>query len=76
MPQNVATICGHNAPTQPYVVKRATRCRQCGALLEPEANAIGPGVGTEASPYTGQAVSPAGVLAAYPGATTATSGES
>lgn len=60
MPQNLGTTCAHNAPNQTYVEGRPTRCRQCGCELEPEARAIAQATATPN-------ISPAGVLAGYPG---------
>ena len=61
MPQNLATICPHNAPNQKYVPGRPTRCLQCGAELEPEVRAVAQ------EPTAAPNISPAGIVAGYPG---------
>lgn len=40
MSQYVKTICAHNAEGQTRVAGRATPCRKCGCLIEPEPQAV------------------------------------
>jgi hypothetical protein len=61
MSQNVATTCAHNATNQHLIPGRATRCRQCGCQLEPEARAVAQ------EPAGAPNISPAGVASGYPG---------
>lgn len=57
MPQNLETICAHNAPGQVSIPGEKTPCRKCGCLLEPEARGVN----------SSNQVAPQGVLAEYPG---------
>lgn len=66
------TTCSHNAPGQALVpvAGRPVLCRQCGAVLEPEARAVNASAGTVSpagiNPTTPTATS-TGILAQYPG---------
>ena len=66
-----ATICSHDAPGQTLVpvAGRPVLCRQCGAVLEPEARGVN--ANNEAVPAginpTTPTVTSTGVLAQYPG---------
>lgn len=67
-----ATTCSHNAPGQPIVAAagRATLCRQCGAVLEPEArgvNAANQVAPVAVNPTRVPAATSVGILAQYPG---------
>jgi hypothetical protein len=61
MPQNLATICPHDAEEQVRVPGMITKCRKCGAPLEPEARAVAQ------KPTAAPNISPAGIAAGYPG---------